>query len=72
MVNKSPGRPKKFGKSQTMAVQLESCIYFTLDKMSHDYSIKEGKLVSKGDLIRDAVKSFIENEFKAAKDGRNG
>lgn len=72
MVNKSPGRPRKFDKSQTMAVQLESGIYLTLDKMSHDYSIKEGKLVSKGDLIRDAVKSFIENEFNAAKDGRNG
>ena len=72
MVKKSPGRPKKFDDSQTMAVQMESVIYLTLDKMSYDYSKKEGKLVSKGDLIREALKSFIENESKTLKDSRNG
>lgn len=72
MVKKSRGRPKKFYNSQTMAVQLESGIYCKIDKMSHDYSRKEGRLVSKGDIIRDALESFIESEFNTVKDSRNG
>lgn len=63
MVKKSRGRPKKFHNSQTMAVQLESCAYAALDKLSHDHSIKENRFVSKGDLIRSALQSFINSEL---------
>ena len=61
MVKKSPGRPKKFDDSQTGCSD-ESVIYLTLDKMSYDYSKKEGKLDTKGDL--GSSEKIIENESK--------
>ena len=61
MIKKLPGRPKKFTNSQTMAVQLEACTYSKLDKMSHEYSLREGRVISKGDLIRTAITGFIQS-----------
>ena len=71
-MKKLPGRPKKFADSQTMAVQLEACTYSELDKMSHEYSRKAGRVVSKGDLIRAALTGFIQAEHDKGKSDQNG
>ena len=72
MIKKLPGRPKKFTTSQTMAVQLEACTYSKLDKMSHEYSLREGRVISKGDLIRAALTGFFQAEHNKGKADQNG
>jgi hypothetical protein len=55
-----------------MAVQLEACTYSKLDKMSHEYSLREGRVISKGDLIRAALTGFFQAEHNKGKADQNG
>ena len=62
MVKRRPGRPPKAAEWSVLTLRLEPEIVETLDRLTERFYQKQGLNVSRVDLIRQAVRQYIERE----------
>lgn len=62
VTKRKPGRPPKSAEWFVLTLRLEPEIVETLDKLAERFYQKQGLNVSRVDLIRQAVRQYVERE----------
>lgn len=62
MVKRRPGRPPKAAEWSVLTLRLEPEIVETLDRLTERFYQKQGLNVSRVDLIRQAIRQYVERE----------
>jgi predicted transcriptional regulator len=65
MVKRKPGRPPKSAEWTVLTLRLEPEIVETLDQLVEKFYQKQGLNVSRVDLIRQAIRQYVERETAA-------
>ena len=65
MMKKKRGRPPKSTEWSVLTLRLEPELVETLDKLAERFYQKQGLNVSRVDLIRQAVRQYVERETAA-------
>jgi predicted transcriptional regulator len=62
MVKRKPGRPPKAAEWSVLTLRLEPELVDTLDRLVERFYQKQGLNVSRVDLIRQAIRQYVERE----------